>query len=295
MVGHVGEGFLGYPEQGHLDRRAQRHGVTCDIDLHVDVRAFGPSLGQVAQRLRQVGLIEFRRPEGLDRAAGLGQTVLGQAQGAVHVRPGPLGRVPYLLCRMYLGDDPSQALGEGVMDLPCHALPLVEHSGLTCLGQQLGVQPGVLLQRRFQFLHRLVALPIVFDPFLGEQDPDADRRRLDGDHTGIGRDRLGRQLGETQRHRVERHRRAEHPRHTQRPRPQQVGMEEAGDGEEQEHHIAAHQGREEHEQAGEVHHHVVPALAECLRHPRVPKEHPPSGGHDQAQRDCSLSPALSGR
>ena len=57
------------------------------------------------------------------------------------------GPVVRLVGRLELGDDPGQALGERVVDLAGHPLPLVEHAGLAGLGQQLGVQAGVLRQR----------------------------------------------------------------------------------------------------------------------------------------------------
>jgi hypothetical protein len=50
------------------------------------------------------------------------------------------------------------ALGQGVVDLPCHPLPLVEHPGLAGLDQQLGVQARVLLQRRLDLGVGLVQL-----------------------------------------------------------------------------------------------------------------------------------------
>jgi hypothetical protein len=55
---------------------------------------------------------------------------------------------PGLPGRLQLGDDPGQSLGQGVVDFAGHPLPLVQHTGLPGLRQQLYVQARVLLQRR---------------------------------------------------------------------------------------------------------------------------------------------------
>ncbi len=63
----------------------------------------------------------------------------------------PAGRVVGgLLGRLELGDDPGQPLGQGVVDLPGHPLPLVEDAGLPGLGQQLLLQARVLGQTRLE-------------------------------------------------------------------------------------------------------------------------------------------------
>ena len=59
----------------------------------------------------------------------------------------PGGRVVGgLFGRLELGDDAGQTLGQGVVDLPGHPLPLVQHAGLPGLGQQLVLQARVLGQ-----------------------------------------------------------------------------------------------------------------------------------------------------
>ena len=87
---------------------------------------------------------------GLDRAAGLGQALAGEPLGVLEVAV-PVGRaVARLVGGLELGDDPGQALGDRVVDLARHPLPLVEDARLARLGQQLGVEAGVLLQRRLE-------------------------------------------------------------------------------------------------------------------------------------------------
>jgi hypothetical protein len=82
-------------------------------------------------------------------------------------------------------------LGEGVVDLPGHPLPLIEYPGLAGVDQQLGVQAGVLRQRRFKFEvgfvqldERLFLLVVAFIGQLGEVEERAGQRdadRADGD------------------------------------------------------------------------------------------------------------------
>lgn len=82
-------------------------------------------------------------------AAGLAEAVAGERRGTVEVFAGPRGVVGRG-DGLELGDDPGQALREGVMDLGGQPAPLVGHPGLPCLEQQLGVQGGVLGEGLFQ-------------------------------------------------------------------------------------------------------------------------------------------------
>ena len=66
------------------------------------------------------------------------------------------GGLARLLGSLQLGEDPGEALGEGVVDLPRHPLAFVVHPGLAGLHQQLGVQPRVLLGGLLQPHVRLV-------------------------------------------------------------------------------------------------------------------------------------------
>ena len=70
--------------------------------------------------------------------------------------PRPVGR---LLGRLELRDDPSQAVGDGVVDLAGHARPLVEHAGLSSLGDELALEPDVLVDRRLEPRHGLRGAP----------------------------------------------------------------------------------------------------------------------------------------
>lgn len=57
-----------------------------------------------------------------------------------------------MLRRLELGDDPGEALGQGVVDLAGQSLAFVLRPGLAGLGDQLRVEPGVLVQRRLKSL-----------------------------------------------------------------------------------------------------------------------------------------------
>ena len=86
----------------------------------------------------------------------------------------PVGRaIGRLVGRLELGDDPGQALGDRVVDLAGHPLPLVEDARLAGLGEQLGVEAGVLLQRRLEPRERLRRSSLCSVDLLA----DAPRRR----------------------------------------------------------------------------------------------------------------------
>ncbi len=95
----------------------------------------------------------------LDRPAGLGQALAGQPLRVLEVAIAVGRPVARLVGRLELGDDPGQALGDRVVDLARHPLPLVEHARLARLGQQLGVEAGVLLERRLEPGERLRGAP----------------------------------------------------------------------------------------------------------------------------------------
>ena len=72
---------------------------------------------------------------------------------------------------------PGQPLGDGVVDLAGHALPLVEHAGLARLCQQLGVQAGILVERRLEPRHGQAPLLALFGHPLAEQHATPDHER----------------------------------------------------------------------------------------------------------------------
>ena len=57
-----------------------------------------------------------------------------------------------------------------------HPLPLVEHARLAGLGQQLGVEAGVLLERRLEPGHRQAPLLALLGQPLAEERAAPDRR-----------------------------------------------------------------------------------------------------------------------
>ena len=89
-----------------------------------------------------------------------------------------------------------------------HALPLVEHAGLAGLCQQLGVQAGVLLERRLEPRHGQAPLLALLGHPLAEQHATPDRERLDDDDRHADRPPL-RVRREPADHRVDEDRRGE--------------------------------------------------------------------------------------
>ena len=72
-----------------------------------------------------------------------------------------------------------------------HALPLVEHAGLAGLGQQLGMEAGVLLERRLEPGHRHAPLLALLGQLLADEHAGPDRERLDDDDRHVDRPPLG--------------------------------------------------------------------------------------------------------
>ena len=92
--------------------------------------------------------------------------------------------------RLELGDDPGQPLGDRVVDLAGHPLSFVEHARLAGLGQQLGVETGVLLERDLEPGEGDAALLVLLGHLLAEHRPGADRDGLDDDDREIERPAL---------------------------------------------------------------------------------------------------------
>jgi hypothetical protein len=97
----------------------------------------------------------------LDRPARLGEALPAERVGLVQVAPPLLGAPAGPPGGLQLGDDAGEALRQRVVDLAGDALPLVEDAGLTGLGEQLGVQPGVLLESGLEPREQLPALPVL--------------------------------------------------------------------------------------------------------------------------------------
>ncbi len=242
----------------------------------------GPAPGHLAERLAEPGQFQRFGAQRLNRATRFGQALAGQPGRGAEV-PAPAGRVVGgLFGRLELGDDPGQALGQGVVDLPGHPLPLVLDPGLAGLGQQLLLQARVLGQRglepvvsRAQLVQRLPA-PVVQQrggppgPGVGQRDGHVHGHDDEVDHhagEGVLVDAVGLRGGGQQAHRG----RAEQP-----PRPHQVPEHEEVDGErvDPEHGVAEDQERAERDQhRDEEHHHpraAPPGGMQCV-HPQDPR------------------------
>ena len=162
VLRHVRERLLRRPEQSGLGLGRHHPWRAGRRQLYGDPVQSGPAPYDVGDRLTQGRRLQGLWTKGVDRAPRLGQTLPGQTDRGRDV-PAPVGRV---LGGLELGDDPGQALREGVVDLAGHPLPLVVHAGLARLGDELVVQDRVLGQGRLeaavglgQLVDRLLAFP----------------------------------------------------------------------------------------------------------------------------------------
>jgi len=189
VLGHVGQSLLGYAQQGHFHFGMQRPRVAGGLDLGGHAAGGRPAGHLPGQRVGQLAVLQRLRAQRLHRAAGVGQAVPGQTLGVADA-PLAFGLAGGLLGGLELGDDPGQALGQRVVDLPGHPLPFVARARLPSLGQQLGLQAGVLGHHLF---HPLVGLgqlgdhpltgPVLLLGFHPEQHEHSHQRHVDeGQH-----------------------------------------------------------------------------------------------------------------
>ena len=168
---------------------------------------------------------------------------------------------------------------------------LVEHAGLAGLGQQLGVEAGVLLERRLEPGHRDAPLLALLGQPLADEHADPDRERLDDDDRDVDRPPLG-GVGEPAEHRVDDDRRGEDAQDQDRPRPQDRGVEEPGDQEDEEQVVARGQHGADRQQADEVQAHPQVMGPPRLRRPGVAEVHPQRRDRDEARRHQALADGL---
>jgi hypothetical protein len=114
------------------------------VDLGADPVQARPALGHVGQGIGEPGPVQRLGADGPDGAAGLAEAVAGQVGGVVEVAAPVGGAALGVPGRLDLGDDPGEALGQGVVDLAGHALALVQGPGRPRLGQQPRLELGVL-------------------------------------------------------------------------------------------------------------------------------------------------------
>ena len=168
MPGDVRERLLGDAEERDLDLRVERDDVAGHRDVGRDAVELGPFAGDVGEGVGQRPRLERGGHRRLDRSAGLGEALARQALGVLEV-PVSIGRsVVRLVGRLELGDDPDEALGDRVVDLARHPGALVEDARLAGLGQQLGVEAGVLHERGLELGQRLPALLVLLGDLLAD-------------------------------------------------------------------------------------------------------------------------------
>ena len=297
MLGHIGQGLLRHPQQRHLHLGVQRPRVTGRGDFGGHAAGRRPAGRFGGQRVGQFAVFQRLRPQRLDRAAGLGQAVSGQP-GGVADPPVAFGLDAGLLGGLELGDDPGQALGERVVDLPGHPLPFVPRAGLPGLGKQLGLQPGVL---RDHLLQPLVGLGQLDDHLLPGQvlllglgpqpDERPDEHEIDAAQDGPDRHRHHRRAVKSPalRHAEEDgHHRGEHP--PPHPGQEHERLQEADPGEEGEPGAADGEHRDEDQQAGEV----DPHRPLALRPAGMQDDHPGDPGR-RGRRDADGDTERPGR
>jgi hypothetical protein len=125
VPGHVGQRFLRGAQQRGFGLERQRPHRPGGADLDRDPVQPRPALRDVAERVGQPGGFQRLGTQRVHRPPRLGQALPGQPGRRVEVAAPP-GRVAGgLPGRLELGDDPGEALREGVMNLPCQPLPLV--------------------------------------------------------------------------------------------------------------------------------------------------------------------------
>jgi len=206
VLGHVGQRLLRDAQQRDLDLGVQALRVPGGGDRGADAVHRGPAIRHLGQRLRQLGVLQRLRAHSPDRAPRLGQALAGQPSGvadpplpvglagaAVRTAPGRLGEraQPGLLGGFQLSDDAGQALRQGVVDLPRHPLPFLQHARLPGLDEQLGVQAGVLGHHRLELTVRLgqvdddpLAFGVLILGFLAQMDEHGHQHRVQAGHDG---------------------------------------------------------------------------------------------------------------
>ena len=226
--------------------------------------SFDHSRATACERLGQRAGLERGGHRRLDAAAGLRQAVARELLGVVEV-PVAIGvAVAGLLRRLELGDDPDQALGDGVVDLAGHPLPARPGCPPRAPGSAAGrggrrsrssaASSLASAWRRSSFCS------VIFSPMIEPAPMTTVWIADDHEVEGPGRRRL-REPGDQG---VHQDRRRDDAEERQRQRPQDRGVEEAADHEDEEQRLSQHQDRGEDQEPDEEHAHaeaMCPAAA----------------------------------
>ena len=138
-----------------------------------------------------------------------------------------LRSISRLLGGFELDDDARQPVGNRVVDLACHAGAFVEDAGLARLGDELPLEPDVLLHGHFELLQRPATLLVHLGHPLAEHRPEPDGDDLDDDDRPVQEPQIDGRPREPGDDRVDQDRRGCYAGDDQRPRPEQGGVEEA--------------------------------------------------------------------
>ena len=159
--------------------------VIADVDR--DPAELRPLARHDLEGIGQRPRLERGRQRRLDRSPGLGQALPGEPLRGLDVAIAVGGPLLRMVGRLELGDDPGQPLGDRVVDLAGHPLSFIEHARLAGLGQELGVETRVLLERDLEPGKGDAALLVLLGHLLAEDRPGADRDGLHDDDREVER------------------------------------------------------------------------------------------------------------
>jgi hypothetical protein len=160
------------------------------------------------------------------------------------------------------------------------------------LGQQLGVQPGVLLENGLEVGDQLLARLMLPGDLRADEAEEPGQGRLEADQEDPACPRLDGRLGKAPRGRVDRQRGERHDPEGRHGRQQPERLDEAHDREEEEEERAVLEDGGEGQQPDHVGQHGGGAGAPGRRAQGVGQQHPDRGGRRDPDRPAAVRPAL---
>ena len=161
----VGERLLDDAQHDGLDLRGDTLGGSCHDQPGGNTGLGGPRVRPRPDRVDEVEVLERSGAQGLDGTARLVERRAGELGGALAVRGGDR-LVEGLVSGLELGDDPGEALRDGVVDLGGQPFALLVDPRLAGACREGLLQLGVLLQGRLEPCVRPLELGDGVHPFL---------------------------------------------------------------------------------------------------------------------------------
>ena len=177
-----------------------------------------------------------------------------------------------------------------VVDLAGDSLSLVSDARFPGLGDQLGVETGVLVKGRFELDERTSALLTELSDLLAPDSPEADGDGLDHDDDPEGPPFVGGRIGVDDAG-VDDYRGHPDPEERERCRLQQVGVDESGDDEHEVDRQQEHEHRAENHQTTEIEPHP-PLVFAAIPLKGEHEEHPDGGSGGQTYRHQTVGPGV---